>query len=71
VTQGWRYRQTLVWVKDAFCSDAPTTATGTIIYGHKPARGRIGRGAKGWHGDNAQDSVLEVPRPRASASTRR
>jgi len=68
VAQGWRLRQTLVWVKDQFVlgrSDYHYRHE-PIIYGHKPADGRIGRGAAGWYGDNAQDSVLEVPRPRAS-----
>ena len=37
-----------------------------ILYGHKPGPGRIGRGARGWHAGNAEDSVFEVPRPRAS-----
>ena len=36
------------------------------LYGHKPGEGRIGPGAAGWFGDHAQDSVLEVARPRAS-----
>jgi ParB/Sulfiredoxin domain len=68
VGQGWRLRQTLVWVKDAFVlgrSDWHYRHE-PIYYGHKPADRRIGRGAKGWYGDNAQDSVLEVARPRAS-----
>ena len=68
VAQGWRLRQTLVWVKDPFVlgrSDYHYRHE-PILYGHKPGRGRIGRGARGWFGDNAQDSVLEVARPRAS-----
>jgi len=68
LAQGWTLRQTLVWVKDAFVlgrSDYHYRHE-PILYGHKPGEGRIGRGARGWHGDNAQDSVLEVPRPRAS-----
>ncbi len=68
MAQGWRLRQTLVWVKDAFVlgrSDWHYRHE-PIYYGHKPGAGRIGRGARGWFGDNAQDSVLEVPRPRAS-----
>src|SRR5215210_5277318 len=68
VGQGWVLRQTLVWVKDAFVlgrSDWHYRHE-PIHYGHKPADGRIGRGAAGWYGDNAQDSVLEVARPRAS-----
>jgi DNA modification methylase len=68
VRQGWALRQTLVWVKDQFVlgrSDYHYRHE-PILYGHRPAEGRIGRGARGWFGDNAQDSVLEVPRPRAS-----
>ncbi len=68
VGQGWRLRQTLVWVKDAFVlgrSDYHYRHE-PIYYGHKPGEGRIGRGARGWFGDNAQDSVIEVARPRAS-----
>jgi site-specific DNA-methyltransferase (adenine-specific) len=68
VVQGWRLRQTLVWVKDQFVlgrSDYHYRHE-PILYGHKPGEGRIGRGAAGWYGDNAQDSVLEVARPRAS-----
>ncbi len=37
-----------------------------ILYGYKPGAGRIGRGAEGWYGGNAEDTVLEVARPRAS-----
>ena len=66
--QGWRLRQTLVWVKDSFVlgrSDYHYRHE-PILYGHKPGGGRIGRGAPGWFGAHAQNSVLEVPRPRAS-----
>jgi DNA modification methylase len=68
VAQGWKLRQTLVWVKDQFVlgrSDYHYRHE-PLIYGHKPGERRIGRGAKGWYGDNAQDTVLEVARPRAS-----
>ena len=38
-----------------------------ILYGYKSAaRGRLGRGAKNWHGDQSQTSVLVYPRPRSS-----
>src|SRR5207247_2068619 len=37
-----------------------------ILYGYKPASGRLGRGASGWYGDNSQASVIEIARPRAS-----
>ncbi len=69
VAQGWRLRQTLVWVKDQFVlgrSDWHYRHE-PIYYGHKAGAGRIGRGAHGWFGDHAQDSVIEVPRPRQSS----
>jgi len=68
LAQGWKLRQTLMWVKDQFVlgrSDYHYRHE-PIFYGHKAGEGRIGRGAQGWYGDHAQDSVLEVPRPRAS-----
>src|SRR5436190_3160029 len=68
VGAGWRLRQTLVWVKDAMVlgrSDYHYKHE-PILYGHKAGPGRIARGAKGWYGDNAQVSVLEVERPRQS-----
>ena len=37
-----------------------------ILYGHKPAGGRIGRGGRGWFAGNSEVSVLEVARPKAS-----
>jgi DNA modification methylase len=66
--QGWLLRQTLVWVKDAFVlgrSDYHYRHE-PILYGFKPGPGRLGRGGQGWYGDNAQQSVLEIARPRAS-----
>src|SRR5829696_948073 len=69
VAQGWRLRQTLVCVKDCFVlgrSDYHYRHE-PILYGHKPGAGRTGRGASSWFGDNAQESVLEVPRPRRSS----
>ena len=66
--QGWRLHQSLVWVKDSLVlghSDYQFRHE-TILYGHKPGRGRIGRGGRGWYGDDAQTSVLEVERPKAS-----
>lgn len=66
--QGWRLHQNLVWVKDA-----PVLGHADyhyrhepIAYGYTPGGGRRGRGAVGWYGGNAQDSVIEVPRPHAS-----
>jgi DNA modification methylase len=37
-----------------------------LIYGFKPGAGRRGRGGAGWAGDDAQQSVIELPRPRAA-----
>ncbi len=65
---GWALHQTLVWRKDIFVlghSDYHYQHE-PILYGHTPAKGRVGRGGKHWYGDNAQTSVLDVPRPRAS-----
>lgn len=66
---GWRFHETLVWVKDALVmghSDYHLRHE-TIIFGYTAAgQGRRGRGAGGWYGDNARNSVFEVPRPRAS-----
>jgi len=65
---GWVLHQTLVWRKDVFVlghSDYHYQHE-PILYGHAPAKGRRGRGGAGWYGDNAQSSVFDVPRPRAS-----
>jgi DNA modification methylase len=37
-----------------------------IAYGNKPTDGRWGRGSAGWYGGNAETTVLEVRRPKAS-----
>jgi DNA modification methylase len=68
VAQRWRLYQTLVWVKDALVLGHADYhyRHEPILYGYKPGPGRLGRGAAGWHGDNAQVSVLEVERPKAS-----
>jgi site-specific DNA-methyltransferase (adenine-specific) len=66
---GWSVRQTLVWVKDQFVlgrSDYHYRHE-PILFGYLPGEGRRGRGGVGWYGDNAQDSVFEVPRPTVSA----
>ncbi|MCH7780242.1 MAG: DNA modification methylase, partial [Acidobacteria bacterium] len=65
---GWRLHQTLVWIKDTIVlghSDYHYRHE-PILFGYKPGDGRWGRGGKGWYGDNAQASVFEVPRPKAS-----
>ncbi len=68
VQAGWELRQTLVWVKDAMVLGHGDYhyRHEPILYGCKPGEGRRGRGHQGWYGGNAQTSVLEVPRPRAS-----
>jgi DNA modification methylase len=67
---GWQLRQSLVWVKDAMVLGHADYhyRHESILYGFKPllGGGRRGRGGAGWYGDNCQDSVLEVPRPRAA-----
>lgn len=65
------WRQTLVWAKDTMVlGHSDYHYRHEIIYlGYTPATegmGRLGRGGVGWYGDNAQTSVLEVPRPKAS-----
>lgn len=67
-TQGWRLRQTLVWMKDrAVLGHADYHYRHEpIFYGYAPGAGRRGRGHAGWYGGNDQDSVLEVARPAAS-----
>jgi DNA modification methylase len=64
----WELRQALVWVKDAMVlgrSDYHYRHE-QLLYGFKPAKGRLGRGGRGWYGTDAETSVLEVPRPKAS-----
>lgn len=65
---GWMLRQQLIWVKDAMVlsrSDYHYRHE-PIWYGFtdpEPGSGRLGRGGDRWHGDNAQTSVFEVPKP--------
>ena len=69
---GWNVHQQLVWVKDCFVlghSDYHHRHE-AVLYGHKPSPGRVGRGnhaGSRWYGDNAQDTVFEIPRPKRSA----
>ncbi len=65
---GWALRQTLVWVKDQMVLGHADYhyRHEPILYGCKPAPVRVGRGHEGWFGGNAETSVFEVPRPRAS-----
>lgn len=82
VAEGWRLHQEIVWVKDAIVlghSDYHyrhetilfgwTPDHETLVYGWTPGPGRSGRGkheGSRWYGDNAQSSVLQIPRPKAS-----
>jgi DNA modification methylase len=65
---GWQLRQTLVWLKDSMVLGHGDYhyIHEPLLYGYKPAKGRLGRGGRGWHGDNSQTSVFEVARPKAS-----
>jgi ParB-like nuclease domain len=52
VAQGWRFHQSLVWVKDSLVpghSDYQMRHEGAL-FGYKGAHGRRGRGARGWYG---------------------
>lgn len=68
---GWRVHEGLVWVKDVFVlghSDYHFQHE-PLLYGWTPGPGRSGRGrheGSRWYGDDAQSSVLQVPRPRRS-----
>ena len=68
VEAGWELRQTLVWVKDQMVLGHGDYhyRHEPILYGRKPGPGRWGRGHRGWCGGNAETSVFEIPRPRAS-----
>lgn len=65
---GWRWHQTLVWVKDRIVVGHADYhyRHEQILYGYKLGAGRWGRGHRGWFGGNDADSVLEVSRPAAS-----
>lgn len=65
---GWSLRQTLVWVKDSIVLGHLDYhyRHEQLLYGFSPGEGRHGRGAAGWHGDDAESSVLEFDRPHAS-----
>lgn len=65
---GIRFKQSLVWVKNTFALGHADYhyRHEPILYGCKPAEGRVGRGSEYWYGDNAQDSVFEIPKPLAN-----
>ncbi|HEX9236312.1 MAG TPA: DNA modification methylase [Actinomycetota bacterium] len=64
---GWVIRQGLVWVKDSL-----VLGHGDFHYRHEPilyaakAGKPLARGRARWYGGNAETSVFEVPRPKAS-----
>jgi site-specific DNA-methyltransferase (adenine-specific) len=68
LNHGWRLAQTLVWLKDSMVLGHADYhyRHEPILYGYRPGPGRLGRGGKGWFGDDAQTSVFEVPRPKAA-----
>lgn len=68
IIERWALTQMLVWRKDAMVlghSDYHYMHE-QIAYARKPAPVRRGRGAGGWYGGNAETTVLDVPRPKAS-----
>lgn len=70
IQAGWSLRQSLIWVKDTFAM-----GRSDYHYRHEPiwlaytpgGEGRRGRGGDHWYGDNAQDTVFEIPKPSRSA----
>lgn len=68
VGAGWQFRQTLVWVKDSLVLGRADYhyRHEPLLFGYKPGGGPRGRGRGGWYGGNAQTTVLEVQRPKAS-----
>ncbi|OFW72096.1 MAG: hypothetical protein A2Y55_12580 [Actinobacteria bacterium RBG_16_68_12] len=64
---GWKIRQGLVWVKDSMVLGHADHhyRHEPILYAGKPGK-PVGRGRAGWYGGNAETSVFEVPRPKAS-----
>lgn len=65
---GWRLHEFLIWVKDVFVLGHADYhfRHEPILFGYKPGNGRRGRGGSGWYGDNAQDTVYEIERPKVS-----
>lgn len=68
LTKRWSLRQMLVWRKDTMVLGHADYhyAHEPIAYGRKHAEGRRGRGGPGWYGGNAETSILDEPRPKAS-----
>lgn len=68
IDAGWLLRQNLIWVKNVMVlgrSDYHYRHE-PILYGFTDApagSGRLGRGGDRWFGDDAQTSVIEVPKP--------
>lgn len=68
ITDRWDVVQMLVWVKDSMVLGHADYhyAHEQIAYARKPTDARRGRGAGGWYGGNAETSVFQIARPRAS-----
>lgn len=68
---GWLHRQNLVWDKGTM-----VLGRSDYHYQHEPilygftdpgsGSGRLGRGGDRWHGDNAQTTVFQIPKPSRS-----
>jgi DNA modification methylase len=68
---GFEIRQQLIWVKDAGVlghSDYHYRHEPILLAYKKGGNGRMGRGGEAWQGGNAQNTVLEFPRPRRNAT---
>ena len=65
---GWRWAQTLVWVKDSLVLSFWDyhARHEPILYGYLPGGGRRGRSGNGWYGPNNATTVLEFDRPRVN-----
>lgn len=65
----FRLHQTLAWIKNlpvlGHCDYHYRHEM--ILFGYAPSPVPRGRGRSGWYGGNDKDSVIEVPRPKASA----
>jgi DNA modification methylase len=65
---GWRYSQELIWVKDQMVlgrTDYHYRHEG-ILFGYTSGAGTRRMISEGWHGDNSQTSVFEIPKPSRS-----
>lgn len=67
-TTGWDLRQLCIWIKDQFVMGHNDYhyRHEPLLLGYVPGPGKRGRGGVNWFGDNAQSSVFEIDRPKAS-----